>query len=141
MNTLSPDFQKLLSDCADTYTKNALKEAPTGTTISIHALTARAATVYEKVRYLVDYKDEHVIRRSAIERILKRILFIENKQEAGKALLHELVSGRYLPNDTIPESEAVAIQAIVMSFVCACRPSKPAPADPYRAGDFHRAGE
>ena len=116
MNTLSPDFQKLLSDCADTYTKNALKEAPTGTTISIHALTARAATVYEKVRYLVDYKDEHVIRRSAIERILKRILFIENKQEAGKALLHELVSGRYLPNDTIPESEAVAIQAIIDVF-------------------------
>ncbi|MEN9614488.1 MAG: hypothetical protein RLZZ347_795 [Candidatus Parcubacteria bacterium] len=116
MNTLSPEFQALLDTCAKIQAQTGPIPDITSSTISIHSLTSKAATVYEKVRYLVDYKDEHVVRRSAIERILKRILFIENKQEAGKALLHELVSGRYLPNNSVPESEALSVQAIIDVF-------------------------
>lgn len=116
MNQFSPEFQALLADYCHIQAHKGATETATGSTISIHALTSKAATIYEKLRYLVDYKDEHIVRRSAIERILKRILFIENKQEAGKALLHELVSGRYLPNDSIPETEGASIQAIIDVF-------------------------
>jgi len=51
----------------------------------------QAAVLYENVRYLVDYQEAHSIRRSAIERILKRAILIERKAVSAVSLLVELV--------------------------------------------------
>ena len=57
-----------------------------GPVVSVNKLTGKAGEFYEKVRYLIEYKDEHTIRRSAIERILKRKLLIENAAAVGLPL-------------------------------------------------------
>lgn len=88
-------------------------------TIAIHHITTRAAAWYEKVRYMVDYKEDFTIRRSAIERILKRVLVIENRDDAGLFLLRELVSAGYLPNNSVPEKEAFVIQSFIDAFCTA----------------------
>jgi hypothetical protein len=87
-----------------------------GPTVSVNKLTSRAGAMYEKIRYLVDYKEEHTIRRSAIERILKRKFSIEGEKNIGMPLLQELVSAEYLPNDQVPETVAIAIQNIVDKY-------------------------
>lgn len=88
-----------------------------GPYIAIEQLTSRFGVLYEKVRSLVDYKEAHVIRRSAIRRILKRQIYLERANNVGKALLHELVSGGYLPNNQVPEAKATDISDIVHKWV------------------------
>lgn len=88
-----------------------------GPFISVNQLTGRASVFYEKLRYMVDYKEEHTIRRSAIERILNRNLFIDRKENIGLALLEELVSSGYLENHTIPESLAHEVNAIIEKYL------------------------
>ena len=88
-----------------------------GPLVSVNRLTNRVGALYEKLRYLIDYKEEHTIRRGAIERILKRKLSIERTEVVGDALLKELVSGGYLPNNQIPESHGANLQTIIKKYL------------------------
>ena len=54
--------------------------------VSVHSMVAAAASFYEKVRYLLDYREEHMIRRAAVERIVHRLFFIEGKSIDAGAL-------------------------------------------------------
>ena len=92
------------------------REEP-GPYVVIEQLTSRFGVLYEKVRSLVDYKEAHVIRRSAIRRILKRQIYLERATNVGKALLHELVSGGYLPNNQVPEARATPISEIIHKWI------------------------
>ena len=86
----------------------------TGPYVSVEQLTGRFAALYEKLRTLVDYKEYHVIRRSAIRRMLKRRLYIERTPNAaGKALLRELVISGYLPNNKVPEAKGQQLHHII----------------------------
>lgn len=88
-----------------------------GPYVSVEQLTGRFGAFYEKIRSFLDYKDYHVIRRSAIRRMLKRQLYIERKPNSGGALLRELVSSGYLPNNRIPEAKAVDLQNIIRKWM------------------------
>jgi hypothetical protein len=56
------------------------------------------AKVYEKVRNLIEYKDDHLIKRTAIERILKRNLIFELRQQNfSDQFLSEIIMAGYLP--------------------------------------------
>ncbi len=85
--------------------------------VNINALTGKAGVYYEKLRYMIDYKEEHSIRRSAIERIIKRKCTIEQDTNVGLTLLEELVGGGYLPNDQVAESAASIVQVIIDKYL------------------------
>ena len=85
--------------------------------VEVNKVIARAATFYEKVRYLIDYREEHTIRRAALERILKRRVFIEQKQHSGAVLLQELVDGQYLQKDVATEALANDIDVITSKYL------------------------
>lgn len=71
--------------------------------ITVHAAVSRFAFIYERIRNLVDYKDEHLIRKSAILRILKRQLLLEpDPRNIAEQLIRELIGARYLPNGALP---------------------------------------
>ncbi len=73
--------------------------------ITVHAAVSRFAFFYEKIRNLVDYKDEHLIRKAAVLRILKRLLILEqDSRQIAEQLIRELIAARYLPNGQIPVS-------------------------------------
>lgn len=86
------------------------------TPINVNKLTEKAGAAYEKLRYLVDYKDERHIRRSAIERIIKRKIIFEGGEDIGLSLIQELIAGRYLPNNAIPESSAGEVEKIIRKY-------------------------
>lgn len=73
--------------------------------INVNRFVSELASLYEKVRTAMDYQDDEVILRSAIERILKRrhLYGGDGKKIAGP-LLRELVWASYFPSNTLPES-------------------------------------
>src|SRR5574337_1010627 len=82
-------------------------EVPEGSRITVHAAVSRFAVLYEKIRTAVDYKDDHLLRKAAIVRILKRQLALETDANViAMQLIRELIAARYLPNATLPESLA-----------------------------------
>lgn len=86
--------------------------------ISVNDVVSRLAFMYEKIRNTVDYKDEHLLRKNAMKRILKRILVIENrKKDLGRYLIKELIRARYLPNNTIPESKGEEVSVIIEKYI------------------------
>lgn len=79
--------------------------------ITVSDLLSKIASWYEKFRTAMDYGSEETIPRRAIERMLKRMLFLEtNSKSIAKGLVRELIWAGYFPNATIPHSliEAVA---------------------------------
>ncbi len=104
-------------DSLKAYKEDDIYGEDKGPLIQVNDLTGQASVFYEKIRYMVDYKEEHTIRRSAIERILKRKLIIENVPDAGLSLLEELVASGYLVNKSIPESVADGINDIINKYL------------------------
>ena len=83
---VSPQIAKLLSALKQpTKTDNA------STTdefyVKVNELAKKAGVFYEKIRYLVDYKEEHTIRRNAIQRILNRNLFFKSEGKVAALLI------------------------------------------------------
>ncbi len=81
-------------------------------TIEVSVPASTAAAFYEKVRNTLDYQEEHLLRRNAIERILRRYRGSgEAPDRMASDLLKELVWAKYLPNKSVPLSlgETVAV--------------------------------
>lgn len=76
------------------------------------------ALVYEKVRNAVEYREDHLILRAAIERILRR-RFSLNSNGKGEAenLLRELLWARYFDNGILGSEDTIAIQNLLNKYV------------------------
>ena len=106
------------------YRENKKKEKVTDENIpkiNVSEMISKMAFYYEKIRNSVDYAEEYLLRKNAIERILKRKIVIEGKiptlelksVEISKHLLTELIRAGYLPNDEIPEDKIDEIAEII----------------------------
>src|SRR3989344_7995427 len=88
----------------------SLKVKEGALTIHVDEVALKVAAFYEHVRTIVDWKEEHLMRRAAIIRKLKRrFLDLElknfEKKEIAESLVLELIRGGYFPNDKIEESK------------------------------------
>lgn len=75
--------------------------------IKVDDVVSKMAFFYEKVRNTIDYQEEHLLRRNAVIRILKRQILFENKgsnNETAESIIRELIRARYLPNNKIPKT-------------------------------------
>ena len=72
--------------------------------------------MYEKIRSVLENKDEHTIRRGAIERIMRRRILIEHRAVDTALLLRELVEAGYLDASQAGEDAATELQRIVDAF-------------------------
>jgi hypothetical protein len=81
------------------------KKLETEKTISVNILVSKVASWYEKLRTSMDYGNEETILRRAIERILKRRLFLDaESKDLAEYLIRELIWGGYFKDDSVPES-------------------------------------
>lgn len=66
---------------------------------------SRVAFVYEKIRNAVDYKEEHLLVKTMILRVLRR-RFLPGVDPASiaKPLVTELIRGGYIRNNSLPEA-------------------------------------
>lgn len=94
-------------------------------TIHVDEIAARVAAFYEKIRGVIDWREEHLLKIGAIERMLKRRLFTKISVSSGdfsgqalaEPLVLELIRGGIFPNDQIPERKIEEVQKIVDKYV------------------------
>ncbi|MFA6198005.1 MAG: hypothetical protein WC734_02495 [Patescibacteria group bacterium] len=85
--------------------------------IQVSAMASRMAFVYERMRNALEYQEVHLIRKNAIERTLKRRLIGRVKpSELAPELLSELIRGRYLPDNMIPEHKVSQVANILNKY-------------------------
>lgn len=95
--------------------------------VQVNKVISKAALAYEKIRNAVDYKDEHLFRKNAIYRILKRKLIFEkailenalienySEKNLGEHLLQELIRAGYFANN-IPSKMIGAVDKILRKY-------------------------
>lgn len=77
-----------------------------------------AAFVYEKVRNLIDYQDEHLLRRSAINRILSRRIYLPPAQDSiALGLIKELIRAGYIKNEMATNEKIEIIDQIIQRYL------------------------
>jgi len=110
--TVSTGLQYLIEEFQ--RAAQGLEPKRSGQTISVDTVAARVASFYEKLRGVVDWREEHLLRKTAIERMLKRrMLLNKNGKEMAEPLLQELVRGGHFPNNSIPTERIEDIQNII----------------------------
>ncbi len=102
MPEVSPPTQKLIQKYQDWH--HSLQSKQGIPTIHVDEVASAVASFYEKIRGVVDWKEEHLLRRAAIERALKRRLFLQKSgDEIAEPFVLELIRGGHFPNDRIEE--------------------------------------
>jgi hypothetical protein len=95
------------TELTEQLVKRPVKSPDNGHVVHVSELTSLPAFAYEKLRNIVDYKDEYLLRKNAIKRYLKRVFVLPktpgNSKATAQALVRELILSRYLPNDTLSE--------------------------------------
>jgi len=86
-------------------------------TIKVSVMTSAIAFMYEKLRTIVDYNEDHLLRKSAIFRILKRrFLGGGDYYKIAENVIKELISARYLENNKLPESIVVETAQVIEKY-------------------------
>ncbi len=119
-NELNEFTQDFLTEYAQGI---AYGQRPIVSPIEVDELAAKLAKTYEKIRRIVDWKDENLIRRTAIERILKRTLLSElsgigqsglDAEKITGPLVMEMVRSGYFDNNQISKNKIpIAKQSLV----------------------------
>ena len=100
---LSNSFSKLAAHLIDVF--ETQEKELTDEKITVNDLVSKVAYFYEKFRTSMDYGTEETIPRRAIERMLKRMLFLNQKpKNVAGDLVRELIWAGYFPNATVPQS-------------------------------------
>jgi hypothetical protein len=103
---------------ARNYERELLSSKTKDPKIHVDEIASGVAQFYEKVRKIIDWKDDNVLRRGAIERILKRRLFPKivlrsfkesDSPQLAKTMIEELIRGGHLPNHEVPQSRVQSV--------------------------------
>jgi len=74
--------------------------------------------LYEKLRNAIEYREDHLIIRAAIERILRRRLMINpSGNDEGENLVRELLWARYFSTDQISLNDVAQVQKIIDRYL------------------------
>jgi hypothetical protein len=94
--------------------------------LRVSDMISKMAFYYEKVRNAVDYREESLLRKEAISRILKRQVVIEGALSGSatldpvriaRTLLIELIRAGYLPNNQLPEDKGNEVAVILHKYL------------------------
>lgn len=86
--------------------------------ISVPETISWLTFAYEKIRSVIDYQQEHLLRKNAIARFLKRRIYTEGRKgDHARPLLIELIQSGYLPNHKIPERMIEEIEPVIIRSV------------------------
>jgi hypothetical protein len=120
MSEISLSTKKLVEQYD--FWRKSLKPREGVQTIHVDEVASKVAAFYEHIRTIVDWKEEHLMRRAAIIRKLKRrFLDLELNNFAtnniAEDLVMELIRGGYFPNDKIEESKVSEVQHIFNKYI------------------------
>ncbi len=95
--------------------------------IYVDEVATKVAKFYELVRKIVDWKEEHLLRRGAVERMLKRRFISEiyginilpdiNPAEIAEPFVMEVIRSGYFPNGKIAREKILDIQILLEKYL------------------------
>ena len=120
MSEISESTKNLIDKYS--FWQKSLKPSDSTPTIHVDEVASKVAAFYEQIRTIIDWKEEHLMRRAAIIRKLKgRFLDLElnsfSSDNIAEPLVLELIRGGYFPNDRIEESKIQDVQKIINKYV------------------------
>jgi len=123
--TVTPGAKKIFQAIYRAQSKPNVATDETISKLRVSDVISKMSFFYEKIRNAVHYQEEHLLRKDAIDRILKRQLIIENpikfsrvdSHEAAKHLLMELIRAGYLANNSLPETKVEEIALIIDKYL------------------------
>lgn len=120
-DTLSPSTPNHLSPFTEALIRSWQSGGPkplsSTNKISVSQTVSFLAFIYEKMRNAVEFREEHLIRRASIERIInRRMLLNENGRDIADVLIKELLWARYYENNTIGEEKIQEVQICIDKY-------------------------
>lgn len=89
-----------------------------GVGLSVSRAVSMLAVLYEKARNAVEFRAEHLVRRAAIERILKRRVMLSGSAgSVASNLITELLWARYVDSSIVDESKEAEIAIIIDKYL------------------------
>ncbi len=123
IHPLTPEFVRLTQE----YVHGLRSATKTVTPIHVDEIASRIARFYEMVRKVVDWKEDNVLRRSAIERALKRTLFPKlsgvtirtnvDTYRVAYSITFDLIRGGHLPNDEISKEAVLTVEHSLKKYL------------------------
>lgn len=115
---ISPEIVLLYKKIERIYLeRQAFAQDENKNVISVEEIASHLASLYEKLRNSVDFKEVHLLRRYAIERNLKRRFILETlKPQIARGLIEDLIRSQYLPNNGIPESKVQEVENVLAKY-------------------------
>jgi len=117
--------KKLIKDYQIYY--ESLKPKGEVTYIHVDDIASKVAVFYERLLRVINWKEEQLVRRTAIERKLKRRLITEisgltvvanlKPEVISRALVLESIRGGHLPNNQIPQTKFKEVQNILEKYI------------------------
>jgi len=86
--------------------------------IHVDEIASRIAAFYEKARNVIDYKEEHLLRKGFINRVLRRRLLLKLDSNLSESVIKEAVRAGHLPNDTVPETKIGELATLINNHKC-----------------------
>lgn len=117
------DVKRIFQAIYNKILKKDKEELEDQETIKVSELISKMAFFYEKLRNAVDYDEEHLLRKNAIFRILKRQVIIEgviktpNSYDLAEHLLQELIRASYLINGKVPSKRIKEVSIILEKYL------------------------
>ncbi|MCJ7804635.1 hypothetical protein MUP35_02795, partial [Patescibacteria group bacterium] len=129
----NPDNFGVFSEAAERLFKDyqnyvqSLQAKGEVTYIHVDEIASRVAVFYENLIRVINWKEEQLVRRTAIERKLKRRLITEiyglsvianlKPEKIAEALILESIRGGHLPNNQIPQTRIKDVQGILEKYI------------------------
>lgn len=121
MPQITGESEWLIQSLTKDYSRQV---SPDAAKIKLNQLVSKLGFFYEKVRNAIDYNEEYLIRRNSLKRLINRqIKFLgENDPiKTSQTLIHEFIRAKYLPNDTLPETEIEEAAIIIAKYLLILR--------------------
>ena len=110
---IHPTLQALISEF-----KKETKSQQGSTKFSVSRAVSMFAVLYEKARNAVEFRAEHLVRRAAIERMLKRLIILEHAPRAiAEGLIVELMWAKYVDGSLINEDIMDKITDVIEKYL------------------------
>ncbi len=123
VHPLTPQISRLAAE----YIEGIQSAKKPMTPIHVDEIASHIAKFYEQVRKVIDWKEDNVLRRSAIERALKRTLFPKlsgvairpniDTYRVAYSVTADLIRGGHLPNDEIAEEHVMLVEGVLKKYL------------------------
>ncbi len=120
---LTPEIARLVEE----YIEGIQSAKKPVTPIHVDEIASHIAKFYEQIRKVIDWKEDNVLRRSAIERALKRTLFPKltgvslrsdiDTYRVAFTVTADLIRGGHLPNDEIPQEQVELVENVLKKYL------------------------